>query len=179
MLPGLVGSDSDLVAELLAQAFPPEDPERARAEVADDLEAALVSVLPSLEGAFSFVLLDADRMIGVRDPNGFRPLCLGRLEATDEFEMGWVLASETPALDVIGATFVRELEPGEMVVIDGKEVRSERPFPPERVEPEAVHLRVRLLRPARHPAVRQRGARRPPADGPAAGHPGARSTPTW
>jgi amidophosphoribosyltransferase len=122
MLPGLVGSDSDLVAELLAQAFPPDDPERPRSEVADDLEAALVSVLPSVEGAFSFVLLDADRMIGVRDPNGFRPLCLGRLEATDEFEMGWVLASESPALDVIGATFIRELEPGEMVVIDGKEV---------------------------------------------------------
>jgi amidophosphoribosyltransferase len=135
MLPGLVGSDSDLVAELLAQAFPPDDPERARAEVADDLEAALVSVLPSVEGAFSFVLLDADRMIGVRDPNGFRPLCLGRLEATDEFEMGWVLASESPALDVIGATFIRELEPGEMVVIDGKQVRSERPFPPERLNP--------------------------------------------
>ena len=71
----------------------------------------------------------------MRDPNGFRPLCLGRLEATDEFEMGWVLASESPALDVIGATFVRELEPGEMVVIDGKEVRSERPFPDERLDP--------------------------------------------
>jgi len=49
--------------------------------------------------------------------------------------MGWVLASESPALDVIGATFIRELEPGEMVVIDGKEVRSERPFPPERLNP--------------------------------------------
>ena len=49
--------------------------------------------------------------------------------------MGWVLASESPALDVIGATFVRELEPGEMVVIDGKEVRSERPFPAERLDP--------------------------------------------
>jgi amidophosphoribosyltransferase len=81
------------------------------------------------------VLLDADRLIGVRDPNGFRPLCLGRLEATNEFEQGWVLASESPALDVIGATFIRELEPGEMVVIDGKEVRSERPFPLERVNP--------------------------------------------
>ena len=94
-----------------------------------------MAVLPSVEGAFSFVLLDADRLIGVRDPNGFRPLCLGRLEATDEFEMGWVLASESPALDVIGATFIRELEPGEMVVIDGKEVRSERPFPVERLDP--------------------------------------------
>jgi amidophosphoribosyltransferase len=135
MLPGLVSSDSDLVAELLGQAFPPELPERTRAEVGDDLEHALVKVLPSVEGAFSFVLLDADRLIGVRDPNGFRPLCLGRLEATDEFEQGWVLASESPALDVIGATFIRELEPGEMVVIDGKEVRSEQPFPEERLDP--------------------------------------------
>jgi len=135
MLPGLVSSDSDLVAELLGQAFPPEQPERSRADIGDDLEHALLKVLPSVEGAFSFVLLDSDRLIGVRDPNGFRPLCLGRLDATDEFEQGWVLASESPALDVIGATFIRELEPGEMVVIDGKEVRSERPFPAERVDP--------------------------------------------
>jgi amidophosphoribosyltransferase len=135
MLPGLVSSDSDLVAELLGQAFPPELPERPRLEVGDDLEHALGRVLPAVEGAFSFVLLDADRLIGVRDPNGFRPLCLGRLESTGEFEQGWVLASESPALDVIGATFIRELEPGEMVVIDGKGVRSERPFPPERVNP--------------------------------------------
>jgi amidophosphoribosyltransferase len=135
MLPGLVSSDSDLVAELLGQSFPPDLPERDRAEVGDDLERALVKVLPSVEGAFSFVLLDADRLIGVRDPNGFRPLCLGRLEATEEFEQGWVLASESPALDVIGATFIRELEPGEMVVIDGKEVRSEQPFAEERLNP--------------------------------------------
>ena len=102
---------------------------------ATELEEALFTVLPSVEGAFSFVLMDADRLIGVRDPNGFRPLCLGRLDATDDHEMGWVLASESPALDVIGATFIRELEPGEMVVIDGKEVRSERPFPVERFDP--------------------------------------------
>jgi len=135
MLPGLVSSDSDLVAELLGQAFPPDLPERTRAEAGEDLERALMTVLPAAEGAFSFVLLDADRLIGVRDPNGFRPLCLGRLEATEEFEQGWVLASESPALDVIGATFIRELEPGEMVVIDGKEIRSERPFPVERLDP--------------------------------------------
>ncbi|MGO9028960.1 MAG: amidophosphoribosyltransferase [Acidimicrobiales bacterium] len=135
MLPGLVDSDSDLVAELLGQAFPPDLPERPRDDHAADLETALRAVLPSVEGAFSFVLADADRLIGVRDPNGFRPLCLGRLDATDEFEAGWVLASESPALDVIGATFIRELEPGEMVVIDGKEVRSEHPFPLERLNP--------------------------------------------
>ena len=135
MLPGLVSSDSDLVAELLARAFPPDEPDRTRAEHAEDLEAALMEILPSVEGAFSFVLMDADRIIGVRDPNGFRPLCLGRLDATAEYEQGWVLASESPALDVIGATFIRELEPGEMVVIDGKEVRSAHPFPAGRIDP--------------------------------------------
>jgi amidophosphoribosyltransferase len=62
-------------------------------------------VLPTLSGAFSFVLCDQKRIIGVRDPHGFRPLCLGRLDG------GWVLASETPALDVVGAPLVRELEP--------------------------------------------------------------------
>ncbi len=134
MLPGLVSSDSDLVAELLAHTFPPDGTEAALAGEGD-LEEALTSVLPLLEGAFSFVLLDADRLIGVRDPNGFRPLCLGRLEATDELEEGWVLASESPGLDVLGATFIRELEPGEMVVIDGKEVRSEWPFAESRVDP--------------------------------------------
>jgi amidophosphoribosyltransferase len=135
MLPGLVSSDTDLVAELLGQAFPPDVPQGSVTHRADDLERALNAVLPLLEGAFSFVLLDADRLIGVRDPNGFRPLCLGHLEATEAFEEGWVLASESPALDVIGATFVRELEPGEMVIIDGKEVRTERPFPIERLDP--------------------------------------------
>src|ERR1019366_3402190 len=133
--PGLVSSDSDLVAELLARSFPPDGTERTRSEHAADLEQALMEVLPKVEGAFSFDLMDADRIIGVRDPNGFRPLCLGRLDATDDHEQGWVLASESPALDVIGATFLRELEPGEMVVIDGKEVRSERPFPDERLDP--------------------------------------------
>ncbi|HEY1989512.1 MAG TPA: amidophosphoribosyltransferase [Acidimicrobiales bacterium] len=140
MLPGLVDSDSDLVAELLGQVFPPEDPDRPPADSAQDLETALTAVLPLLEGAFSFVLLDADRLIGVRDPNGFRPLCLGRIEATEEFEEGWVLASESPALDVIGATFIREVEPGEMVVIDGKELRSVHPFPPERFNPKLCVL---------------------------------------
>jgi amidophosphoribosyltransferase len=123
MLPGTVASDSDLVAELILQAFGDERSDGR------DLEAALVRVLPRLEGAFSFVLMDEAHIIGVRDPNGFRPLCLGKLDA------GWVLASESPALDVIGAHFVREIDPGEMVVIDATGVRSLRPFPADRVDP--------------------------------------------
>ncbi|WP_420640423.1 amidophosphoribosyltransferase [Candidatus Poriferisocius sp.] len=127
LLPGMVGSDSDLIGELLAAEITAMSPSiRARGRV---LERALEGVLPRLQGAFSLVLADEERVIGVRDPNGFRPLCLGRLDR------GWVLASETPALDIVGAHFLRELAPGEMVVINGSGVRSVRPFPEERVDP--------------------------------------------
>ena len=138
-----------------------------------------MKVLPSVEGAFSFVLLDADRLIGVRDPNGFRPLCLGRLDATDEFEKGWVLASESPALDVIGATFIRELEPGEMVVIDGKEVRSERPFPVERLNPKlCIFEFVYFARPDTTP-LRATRCTAPAAGWASCWPPRRRSPPTW
>ncbi len=136
MLPGVVGSDSDLIAELLAHYL------EARPQA--DLVDALNGVLPTLEGAFSLVLVDHDRLIGVRDPNGFRPLCLGRLAAN----AGWVLASESPALDVVGATFVRELNPGEMLVIDGDEHQSLTPFPAERIDPKlCIFEFVYLARP--------------------------------
>lgn len=118
MLPGTVASDSDLVAELMALHAP-------AVEVSPEssvLEAVLLKVLPMLRGAFTFVVSDEDRVVGVRDPNGFRPMSLGKLDG------GWVIASETPALDVVGAHFVRELDPGEMVIIDGDGVRSIRPF---------------------------------------------------
>jgi amidophosphoribosyltransferase len=137
MLPGVVTSDSDLIAELLAHAMPPTD--SLLAELSESsapsvsscrLETALIEVLPRLRGAFSLVLCDVSQVIGVRDPNGFRPLCLGRLS-----EGGWVLASETPALDVVGAHFVRELEPGEMVVIDDTGCRSVHPFPAAVIQP--------------------------------------------
>jgi amidophosphoribosyltransferase len=126
MLPGVVASDSDLVAELLAAEYPPEGEDRSDGR---DLERALVKVLPRLEGAFSFVLMDGAHIIGVRDPNGFLPLCLGKIDT------GWVLASESPALDVIGAHFVREIDPGEMIVVDAAGTRSLHPFPPERLRP--------------------------------------------
>jgi amidophosphoribosyltransferase len=113
MLPGSVCTDSDVVAELLARSFPETE----------NLASALQAVLPIVEGAFSFVLLSSERLFGVRDPHGFRPLCLGRLGPADAPE-GWVLASETPALSIIGATFVREVAPGEMVVIDADGPRS-------------------------------------------------------
>ena len=127
MLPGVgAASDSDLVAELLADALQASDGERSDGR---DLEHALFEVLPTLQGAFSFVLVDHGHLIGVRDPNGFRPLCLGKLDG------GWVLASESPALDIVGAHFVREVEPGEIVVIDAAGCRSLHPFEAERIQP--------------------------------------------
>jgi amidophosphoribosyltransferase len=122
MLPGTITSDSDVVAELIVRELPTSRDESG-------LVGAVARVLPKLRGAFSLVLADDHHVIGVRDANGIRPLCLGKLE------QGWVLASETPALDVIGAHFVREIEPGEMVVIDANGIREYRPFPPERINP--------------------------------------------
>jgi amidophosphoribosyltransferase len=113
ILPGMMLSDSDLVAELLAHHVD------AGATLAD----AMGHVLPTLEGAYSLVVLEADAVHGVRDPFGFRPLCLGRLGSAESPE-GWVLASETPALDVIGASFVREIRPGEMVTLTEAGVES-------------------------------------------------------
>ncbi len=81
-------------------------------------EEKILRAMPRLQGAFSLVLLTRDSLIGVRDPLGIRPLCLGRLNG------GWVLASESCALDTVGAQFLREVEPGEVVVIDQHGVRS-------------------------------------------------------
>jgi amidophosphoribosyltransferase len=126
MLPGAVSSDSDVMAELIAHELGknPEESSDHRA-----LERAMLAILPRLRGAFSVVAMDEGHVIGVRDPNGFRPLCLGKLPN------GWVLASESPALDVVGAHLVRELEPGEMIVIDATGYRSVRAFEPGLVDP--------------------------------------------
>ena len=115
-----VGSDSDVIAELLARSWADQPRSDGR-----DLEGPLERVLPRLRGAFSLVLMDDARLIGVRDPHGFRPLVLGRLEG------GWVLASETAGLDIVGAHTVREIEPAEMIVIDASGVRSHRYAEPE------------------------------------------------
>jgi amidophosphoribosyltransferase len=108
-------------------------------EPATDTVEALLRLLPRVRGAYSLLVLDPDRIIGIRDPHGFRPLVLGRIPdvatgagaaapwalagATD----GWVLSSETTGLDIVGAEFVRDVEPGEMVILEsGREPRSVR-----------------------------------------------------
>jgi amidophosphoribosyltransferase len=118
-------NDSDVIAALITERLLSGEPGT------DTLEGALSAALLQLEGAFTLVLTDGEAIIGVRDPNGFRPLCLGRLD-----EGGWVLASETAAIDALGAEFVREILPGEMVVARaGEEPRASNPFPEERIEP--------------------------------------------
>ncbi len=101
-------NDTDLVTALLAS-----HPDRS-------LEASAMAVLPTLRGAFSLIFMDESTLYAARDPQGIRPLVLGRLER------GWVVASETAALDIVGASFVREIEPGELVAIDEHGLRHQR-----------------------------------------------------
>ncbi|MGW3961941.1 amidophosphoribosyltransferase [Amycolatopsis sp. NPDC005003] len=108
---GLTGSssDSDLICGLLA------------ANAADKgIEAAAMELLPTLKGAFCLVFSDENTLYAARDPHGVHPLVLGRLER------GWVVSSETAGLDIVGASFVREVEPGELIAIDAEGLRSSR-----------------------------------------------------
>jgi amidophosphoribosyltransferase len=86
----------------------------------------LIDALKQVVGAYSLVALSNEALLGVRDPLGVRPLILGRIGNSGTG--GWVLASETCALDIVGAEFVRDVEPGEIVVIDDRGVRSIKPF---------------------------------------------------
>lgn len=107
------GSDSECIIHLMARAKAPR--------LADRLTEALRQV----EGAFSIVAMTRTKLIGLRDAHGVRPLVLGRVG-----DGGYVLASETCALDIIGAAFEREIDPGEMVIIEEGKVHSSRPFAP-------------------------------------------------
>jgi len=90
---------------------------------AGSVEDAVVESVTQLTGAFSFALITRDHLIAVRDPHGFRPLALGRLGEA------WVVCSETCALDLIGATYERDVEPGEVLMIGAAGLRSIKPFP--------------------------------------------------
>jgi amidophosphoribosyltransferase len=107
-VPPSADSDTDLIAELLAS------------EADLWLEEAIVRTMPRLEGAFSLLVMDERTVYGARDPHGVRPLCVGKLPG------GWVIASETAALDIVGAALVREVDPGEVVAIDEQGLRSRR-----------------------------------------------------
>ncbi|ATG47394.1 amidophosphoribosyltransferase [Celeribacter ethanolicus] len=105
-------SDSECIIHLMARSLQRNIPERMK------------DALRRVEGAFSVVAMTRTKLIGVRDPRGVRPLVLGKVG-----DKGYVLSSETCALDIIGAEFVREIEPGEMVVIsDNGKVTSSKPF---------------------------------------------------
>ncbi len=106
-------SDSECIIHLMARSLQRKVPDRMQ------------DALRRVEGAFSVVAMTRTKLIGVRDPLGVRPLVLGRIG--DE---GYVLSSETCALDIIGAELVREVEPGEMVVVEHGKVQSHRPFAP-------------------------------------------------
>ncbi len=105
-------SDTEVILHLMATASEPSFADR------------LVNALGRLEGAFSIVGISNKKLIGCRDPHGIRPLVLGDLDGA------WILASETCALDIIGARFVRDVEPGELVVITDDGLSSLRPFEP-------------------------------------------------
>ena len=102
-------ADSELIISLIVRAG------------AKDLVSGILQTMERIEGSYSLVMLTEKRMFGIRDPYGMRPLCLGRMQA------GYVLASESCALDTVGAQFIRDIEPGEVVIIDEHGITSLRP----------------------------------------------------
>ncbi len=106
--------DSEIVVHLIAHS---------KKKIFED---SLIEALSKIKGAYSIVLMREDSIIAARDPNGFRPLCLGSLDG------GFVVASETCALDLVQARYIRDVEPGEILIIDKEGLHSKKPFPQER-----------------------------------------------
>ena len=101
-------TDSESILNLIASS------------IETSIEKKVLKSLEQIEGAYSLTIMTGEQLIGVRDPHGFRPLCLGKLKNPE----GYVIASETCALDAIEADFVRDIKPGEMIVIDSSGIRS-------------------------------------------------------
>ncbi|MFA6093821.1 MAG: amidophosphoribosyltransferase [Elusimicrobiota bacterium] len=121
-------TDSEVIVHLLARRPGP-------------LSKAVPEALRKVHGAYSLLFLTPKKMIAVRDPYGFRPLVLGRRGKT------WIAASETSALNLLGARFVREVEPGEMVVFEKGRMRSEKPFPEQKRRAHCVFELIYFARP--------------------------------
>lgn len=107
-------SDTEVVAHLLARS------------TTSAVDSALLSALGQVRGAYALLILTPRRLLAMRDPHGIRPLVVGKLDS------GWVVASETCALDTVGAEFIREVEPGEMVVLSSAGLESIPLFPPRK-----------------------------------------------
>ena len=110
-------SDTETIVQLIAKSKRPKTIDK------------VVDAIFQIQGGYALVMLTQNSLIGVRDPYGIRPLVIGKLGSS------YVLASETCALDIIGAKFLREVENGEIVLIENNELRSIKPFPPKKVRP--------------------------------------------
>jgi amidophosphoribosyltransferase len=122
-------NDSEIVAHLISNA------------PATTWEDRIAYAMRRLRGAYSLVVMTKDTLLGIRDPLGVRPLCIGKLNG------GWVIASETCALDHIGATFVREVEPGEAVMVDENGLRSIYQREPRQARASCVFEHIYFARP--------------------------------
>nr|WP_041611359.1 amidophosphoribosyltransferase [Treponema primitia] len=107
-------SDSEVIVNLIAKNYK------------KGLEKALTDTIKFIKGSYALVVLTDDALVGARDPNGIRPLCLGKLTEGSKSEgtAGWILASESCAIDAVGGEFVRDIEPGEVIIINNEEVLS-------------------------------------------------------
>ncbi|MDC3030544.1 amidophosphoribosyltransferase [Candidatus Pelagibacter sp.] len=110
-------SDTETIVQLIAKSKRPKTIDK------------VVDAIFQIQGGYALVMLTQNSLIGVRDPNGIRPLIIGKLGAS------YVLASETCALDIIGAKFLREVENGEIILIENNNLKSIKPFPPRKVRP--------------------------------------------
>ena len=122
-------SDSEIVAHLMTHA------------PASTWEERIAYCMRRLEGAYSLAVMTKDALIGIRDPLGVRPLCIGKLNG------GWVIASESCALDHVGAEYIREVEPGEAVMVDGEGLRTIYRREPERTSASCIFEHIYFARP--------------------------------